>query len=606
MEVIYLLNIKQWNVYRVLWRAWTSCDIWRVRNPNTKRYTWRRLNPLTQRRLDFFLISSCLQSAITKCEIIPSVGTDHSSIILQVCSDIKENHGPSYWKFNSSLINDSTYVQEMKAYIKTVKEEVTNIRLDPREKWEYIKYHIHKFTISYTKEKSRKFKEQYTILEKEVKEIEATLSGNSSISEIEKYRDLKMKLEQCYDKITEGIIVRSRVQWLEKGEKSSKYFLNLEKRNKNKSCIRKILKEGKEITNSKNILAELYAFYSDRFSRKIDVRIQQCDDFLSNIATLPTLTEEESLLCEGMLKCTDVLSALKSMSDNRSPGNDGFSKAFYLCFFSDLGMELTECLNECYHQGELTVSQRQAVITLIAKQGKDVRHITSWRPISLINVDCKALSKILVTRLSKILNKIIHVDQNAFVPGRLIGDSIRLISDVLDFCEKEQKEGILFGADFSAAFDSVDTIFVFSVLKKFGFGPMFTHWIQILHTNTQSCVLNNGYSTPYFNLKRGCRQGDPIAAYLFLLVTEILSHMVREVKNIEGLKVGTSELKLTVFADDITIFLRNISSFRNLISVLNQFSQYTSLQINMDKSEAVWLGKWKTKWSPQWHVNGLI
>ena len=124
----------------------------------------------------------------------------------------------------------------MKAYIKTVKEEVINIRLDPREKWEYIKYHIRKFTITYTKDKSRKFKEQYTILEKE---IEATLSGNNTINEIEKYRDLKMKLEQCYDKITEGIIVRSRVQWLEKGEKSSKYFLNLEKRNKNKSCIRK-------------------------------------------------------------------------------------------------------------------------------------------------------------------------------------------------------------------------------------------------------------------------------------------------------------------------------------------------------------------------------
>ena len=114
--------------------------------------------------------------------------------------------------------------------------------------------------------------------------------------------------------------------------KNSKYFLNLEKRNKNKSCIRKILKEGKEITNSKNILTELYAFYSDRFSRKIDVRAQQCDDFLSNIATLPTVTEEESLLCEGMVKCTDVLSALKSMSDNRSPGNDGLSKEFYLCF----------------------------------------------------------------------------------------------------------------------------------------------------------------------------------------------------------------------------------------------------------------------------------
>ena len=79
-------------------------DIWRVRNPESKRFTWRQKNPFIQRRLDYWLIRDACQDDIEKSDIIPSINSDHSAIFLHFnCLD-KQKHGPSFWKFNASLI----------------------------------------------------------------------------------------------------------------------------------------------------------------------------------------------------------------------------------------------------------------------------------------------------------------------------------------------------------------------------------------------------------------------------------------------------------------------------------------------------------------------
>ena len=86
---------------------------------------------------------------------------------------------------------------------------------------------------------------------------------------------------------------------------------------------------------------------------------------------MPTLSRNESESCEGKLDLNEIYDALKSMPSNKSSGNDGLSKEFYLCFFDITGQPLLDCLNFSYEKGELSASQRQAVITLIEKKGKD-------------------------------------------------------------------------------------------------------------------------------------------------------------------------------------------------------------------------------------------
>ena len=205
------------------------------------------------------------------------------------------------------------------------------------------------------------------------------------------------------------------------------------------------------------------------------------------------------------------------------------------------------------------------MIILIEKKGKDKRYLKNWRPISLINVDAKIASKALAFRIRKVITNLIHTDQTASVKGRYIGESVRLISDILEYTENKGIEAILFSADFEKAFDSIDHTFLFSVLKSYGFGPDFIQLVKTFFNNAESCVMNNGHSTDYFPLKRGTRQGDPLSAYLFIVALEVMLFQVRSNEQIEGIKINDFEVKLAAYADDTYFFTLDI---RSLLAVL--------------------------------------
>ena len=227
------------------------------------------------------------------------------------------------------------------------------------------------------------------------------------------------------------------------------------------------------------------------------------------------LITKELIFGFQILDLKDHFSASLSLMKNRkSPGNDGLTKEFYVCFFDEINQFLIEAMNESFNTGQLSTSQRQAAIMLIEKEDKDKRMIKNWRPISLINVDTKIASKVLALRMQTVLASIINYDQAAYVRGRYIGESIRLVSDILDFAEENPIGGMLFSADFEKAFDSIEHPFLLAVLASFGFGPQFIHWVRKIFKNAESCVMNNGHSTGCFPLERGTRQGDPLSAYL--------------------------------------------------------------------------------------------
>ena len=166
----------------------------------------------------------------------------------------------------------------------------------------------------------------------------------------------------------------------------------------------------------------------------------------------------------------EVFDALSNWQVNKTSGNDGLSKEFYPAFFDLLCPNLLKCLNYAFEIEELSTSQRQAVIILIEKKGRDKRYIKNWRPISLLNVDAKILSKILASCVKKVISSLITSDQTAYVPGCVIGESIRLTPDLIECSNIQNIPGDLVIVDIEKAFDSVDHTFLCSVLQKFGFG----------------------------------------------------------------------------------------------------------------------------------------
>ena len=332
--------------------------------------------------------------------------------------------------------------------------------------------------------------------------MEQRIKSDSNVELLKEYNKAKKELNQIYDYITNGIILRSRTTWYEEEEKSSSYFLRLEKRNKSKSHIRKLIldeNDTSEETDDLVILRELKSFYSSLYRKRSLKTEDECMEYLRNI-NIPKLQDNDIERCEGKLTLKECWEALNSMKNNKSPGNDGFTKEFYACFFGDLGSILVKTLNYSYDEGELSSSQKQAVITLIEKKDKDKRYIRNWRPISLLNVDLKIASKALALRIKPILKNVICHDQTAYIKDRYIGESIRLVQDIIEYVDREEEEGILFSTDIEKAFDSVNHNSIFATLEKFGFGFEFIQWVKTLLRNGQSCVMNNGKSTRYFKV----------------------------------------------------------------------------------------------------------
>ena len=148
-------------------------------------------------------------------------------------------------------------------------------------------------------------------------------------------------------------------------------------------------------------------------------------------------------------------------------------------------------------------------------------------------------------------------------------------------------------ADNEKAFDTLDYDFVLSVLKKFGFGENVIHWIKILLNNQQSCVINGGFTTPYFKLKKGAREGDSILAYLFILASEVFFELIKNNTNIRGITIFSHAFLYTAFAEDSIFFLNELLSVKNLIDTFKVFSLFLGLKANFSKCEIAGLGSLK-------------
>ena len=243
------------------------------------------------------------------------------------------------------------------------------------------------------------------------------------------------KLEEIYDNIAEGVKVRSKITWYEEGEKSSKFFLNLEKTKAVQGIIKKLEIENKEISDPNEINNEINRFFKDLFAKTLQKSSPQVNNFFENII-LPVLNQEQKQDCKNEISKKEVIDAFKSFSNNKSPGNEGLTKEFFEASWSELKEPFLNYISQTKINKKLIASQRQAVVKLIEKKDKDKRFIKSWRHMSLLNVDYKIISQFSSTRLKKVLPLLISSQPTAYVVNRRINDSETLISDLLDVTEK--------------------------------------------------------------------------------------------------------------------------------------------------------------------------
>ena len=517
-------------------------DIWRLKNPMTKRFTYRQRQPLIQSRLDYFMITNNLIDMVKNVQINSSFCSDHSSISLQLSYLPKQDRGNSFWKFNVSLISDEEYVTNLKQKLREWNTEYEYLE-DKSLKWDLIKYKIRKFSFEYSIKKRKFERETEEKLNRELNDLEITLGNNPNEIILENFKTCRDKLNQIEEEKSKGSIVRSKINWLEQGEKPTKYFFDLEKYNYGKKTIRKLnIDTNNTITSEKEILSNIAQFYSNLYKSK-NVNLHEFEEMFFNY-NIPFLTENESNSCEGNITEAECLYTLKTFKNNKTPGNDGLSKEFYLAFWEDIAKALIDSYLYSFNSGSMSTSQRQAIITLLEKNGKDRTFLTKLRPISLLlNFDYKLLTKVIANRIKNVLPQIISTTQTGYVKERTIEDSVRYIQDIINFVHSNNSPGILLMIDFNKAFDSIEWNFILNALRKFNFGPNIIKWVKIFYNNISSCVMNNGHSSNYFMLSRGVRQGDPLSPYLFIIAIELLSIAIKTIRKYQELKSTKTKIK---------------------------------------------------------------
>lgn len=572
-------------------------DIWRIWHGDHKEYTWANNSaPWIARRLDYMLVNTAVVNMVSHCDIIPVANTDHKLVEIDVNIGTVER-GPSYWKFNGALLKDEEYIRRVNDQIKLLKEALEDF--PPQLKWDYVKAQIKDLTIGYSKMKARTRQNHMATLRNKLKEIQSKISNSSHVPDnlLQEMNDTKLALDLYALHDAKGAQTRSRVRWIEEGELNTKYFLGLEKCNAGSRVMSSLKNhEGEIFTNKDDIMKIQVDFYKDLYSQKIDFfqQRQKFDDFCKAI-TIPQLTDEKRNSCEGLVTSEEAAKALSLMRNDSAPGSDGLTASFYKFFWLQIKELVIDSFTAAFENGSMSISQRRAIITLIHK-GKDLARndLTNWRPISLTNTDYKILAKALALRMQNVIKHVVNEDQVGYIKGRNITTIIRTIDDIIEFMNINNKSGALVALDYRKAFDTVNKKYLIAAFEKFGFGKDFQHWIKTITSDTESSISYCGWLSEFFLVNSGIRQGCPLSPLAFILAVEILATKIRQCEDIKGVCLPyngqNNVVKLAQYADDTTLILQGDNDIKNALDIIEKFSEFSGLNLNRNKTEAMWIG----------------
>ena len=583
-------------------------DLWRYTHPSEQKYTWRRMNPFKCGRLDMFFVSDHLVNVVGDVDIAPGYRTDHNMITMSFRIG-QTPRGSGLWKLNTSHLVDDAYIQTIQTCIHEVLQQYAvplyhpdvyndinsypyiELTINECQFYETLIMMIRGESVKYSKQKARRHRKLEKQIEAEIREAQNKLAASGTHQDAVLVDTVKKKLENIREPMIEGLITRSRVTWHEQGERSSQYFLSLEKRNFQRKTINFIQDGEQKIVRTDKII--------DKFTNNLQKKYNSDDNDLTeatlisdNITNELNFTDNERL--DKLLTLQDLTKALQSMKKGKTPGSNGFPAEFFRLFWPEIGPFLYRAFISSLLKNQKLPSHREGIITLIPKQNKPAHFLNSWRPITLLNVDYKIVSAAISSRLQSVMNSLISSTQTAYISGRYIGENTRLIFDLIAHTESTKTPGMILAADFQAAFETVSWSYLRAVMNKFNFGPNFMKMIDLmyLNPNSHSRILLNGFLGEKIYLQRGIRQGDPASGYLFNLAVALLSEQITKSNLLTGIRITqTQEIRISQYADDTILILDGTDrSLKGAINELVRFASISGLKVNIEKTSCMPIG----------------
>ncbi|GKB91387.1 RNA-directed DNA polymerase, eukaryota, reverse transcriptase zinc-binding domain protein [Tanacetum coccineum] len=305
------------------------------------------------------------------------------------------------------------------------------------------------------------------------------------------------------------------------------------------------------------------------------------------------LSEEDAMSMVQEVTDEEIKQALFKIDDNKALGPDGFSAHFFKKAWHTVGKEVCDAVKDFFVNGKILREINSTLIALVPKIQTPLK-VSDFRPIACCNVIYKCVSKILTERLKGCLDKLVSKNQSAFIPNRHIQDNIMLAQELFKgYDRKVGPKRVALKVDIQKAYDTVNWQFLEDILRGFSFHDKMVKWVMTCVTTTSFSICVNGEVCGYFKGGRGLRQGDPISPYLFTLVMEILTLLIKrrvDQSSTFQYHFGCKKLKITsvCFADDLLMFCHDDrNSVKILKDSIEEFGKVVGLNPNYNKSTII-------------------
>ena len=371
--------------------------------------------------------------------------------------------------------------------------------------------------------------------------------------------------------------IRSKANWIEKGEKSTKYFFQRYTIRTSQS----VLQHVRQHPNKPQTKEETMEYVANWYQALYKTEDHDPD---ATTSLLRAITPASHLLANTLtkkIKKKDIINTIRQLPNNKSPGPDGLTYELYKKTATHIAPKLKTLFNSIMEGGEVPQSWTESYIILIPKKelGKD--KIQNWRPIALINSDAKIFLKILAQRLAEIASKIIPHHQKGFLPARNTIDATLNIKTTWSALKDNKNDpAFLLQLDQQKAFDRVNHNYLIQVLKAFNLPPNFIRIIAAIIFEQKAAITDNQTFSKQFRLERGVRQGDPISPILFALAIEPFLATIAGLEN----NIPPHLSPVQAFADDTTLFATSNDHLQSILNTLSVYESASNAKANLDKS----------------------